>query len=142
MCKGANGLVHRSKPLQKNPEVSVMHIFFSYFILKDQRILLPIFPLVARIQKTTYESIFNKCSNICGFFLRTISLSDGIETPKFTIAVFLKEHPWHILWQKLLALGKIPSQAILLYLFILLPQFQVSFFLLSSLKQCDIPVNV
>ena len=62
------------------------------------------FPLIARIQKTTYESVFHKCSNISGFFLIAISLSDEMETQKFTIVVFVKEHRWHFLWQKLLAI--------------------------------------
>lgn len=93
-----------SKVLQNNPKVSVSPIFFSSFILKDQRILLPIFPLVAKIQKTTYGSIFNRCSNISRLFLIAISLSDEMETQKFTIVIFIEEHPWHFLWQKLLAL--------------------------------------
>lgn len=93
----------KQSALEKSQSVCFAYLFLI-FHFKGLEHTLPIFPLVAKIQKTTYKSIFNSCSNISRFFLIAISFLDEMETQKFTIVIFIKEHPWHFLWQKLLAL--------------------------------------
>lgn len=94
----------KTTALEKPCSVCFTYIFLTVHFKGLTNTPIHISTEYARIQKTTYESVFHKCSNISRFFLIAILLSDGMETQKFTIVVFIKEHPWHFLWQKLLAL--------------------------------------